>query len=129
MIPSDLFINDVFPRALVIGLFGRVGLALTARASRYGPAILPVYAAVVVVLGLLLARYSEMRFAVLFTAAFASYVVASLMLYVTVNQNANAARRRAGRNVRVPLLGHAWRLSLIVGSGAFVGLAVAFVAS
>jgi hypothetical protein len=129
MIPSDLFINDVFPRALVVGLFGGVGLALTARASRYGPAILPVYAAILCVLGFLLSRYSDMRFAVLFTAAFVGYLVASLVLYLEVNHDANAARRRAGIKARVPLMGHAWRLGLVVGSGAVVGLAVAFVAS
>ena len=40
---ANLANNPAFPRALVIGLFGGAGLALTALYSRRGPLIYPVW--------------------------------------------------------------------------------------
>src|SRR5205814_9011952 len=93
MTSADFVINPALPRLLVLGALGGVGLTLTAVYSRRGPLIFPVYAAILGTLALLLARYSDLSFAVRFTAALASFLLASSMLYVTVGVLSSRDRR------------------------------------
>ena len=48
----SVFSNPALPRAIVVGLFGGAGLALTSIYSRRGPLIYPVYAAILAALAL-----------------------------------------------------------------------------
>jgi hypothetical protein len=82
--PTDIIQNPVFPRAIVLGLFGGIGLALTATYSRRGPLIYPVYAAVLASLTLLLSRYATLGFSVRLIAALAGFCAASAVLYAAV---------------------------------------------
>jgi hypothetical protein len=134
---DDFIINPAFPRAVVIGVFGGVGLALTALYSRRGPLIYPVYAAILAALALLLARYPGLPYTQRWIAALSGFVVASAALYVTVVILADRERRRLVAAGRLPatalrgsltLGGHAWRMGLLLAIGALVSAAVAFVA-
>ena len=138
MILPELLADPAFRRAVVLGLFGGAGLALTAIYSRRGPLIYPAYAALLAALALLLARYSGMSFAGRFRAALAGFVVATAALYVTTGVLAGRERRRLvaeGRvpasalNSRLPLWGHAWRLGSLLAIGAIVSAGIAYIAS
>jgi hypothetical protein len=121
--------HHAFLRALVLGAFGGIGLALTTMYSRRGPSIFPVYAAFLAFLAVLLARYADMAFPIRLSAAMAGFVVASAIHYVTVVISANRERRRLGLTENVPFLGHLWRLSLLFIAGFIASAGVAFVAS
>ena len=137
MIIDSLLVNPALPRALVVGVFGGAGLALTAVYSRRGPMIYPVYAAVVAALALLLTRYQALTYSARLAAVLAGFCVASGVLYVAVGILAGRQRERlvdAGRlpadaaHVRVPLLGHAWRIGFL-GIGTIISAGVAFVSA
>lgn len=130
---TELLANPVVPRALIVGAFGGVGLVLTVVYSRRGPAIYPVYAALLVALTVVLSRYPAVPYPGRFGAALAGFVAASVPLYVATGLLAARARRRLqaeGRlsaDVRgVPLVGHAWRAALLlaIGVAASAGLAI-----
>lgn len=132
---ADLVSNPAFPRALVLGAFGGVGLALTTLYSRRGPLIFAPYAALLAALTVLLARYAALPYAARLAAALGGFVVASAALYVTVVVLAGRARRRLVAENRlpagalgVPLSGHAWRASLLVVVGIVLSAGVAFLA-
>src|SRR3954463_6287512 len=72
----DIIQNPAFPRAIVLGLFGGIGLALTATYSRRGPLIYPVYAAVLAAPTLLLARYASLPYDARVVAALAGFCAA-----------------------------------------------------
>jgi hypothetical protein len=57
---TDLIADPLVVRAAAVGAFGGVGLALTSIYSRRGPLIFPGYAALLVVLALLLAIIREL---------------------------------------------------------------------
>jgi hypothetical protein len=131
---KDLFANPLALRAAVVGVFGGIGLLLTSIYSRRGPLIYPVYAALLAALTMLLARYSEMSFGDRFAAALVGFTVASLMAYITVGilakrvRDADVAEGRLPPDAKgVSLLGHAWRWVALLGIGAIVSTAVAFV--
>ena len=138
MSATEFIANPAFPRALVVGAFGGVGLVLTAMYSRRGPLVFAPYAAFLAALTLLLARYPGLTYGVRFVAGLGSFLVASAALYVATGVLADRSRRRLvaeGRlpetalYYRLPLWGHVWRLGLLVGIGAVVCGAVAFVAA
>jgi len=135
---SSLVVNLAFPRAVVVGVFGGAGLALTAVYSRRGPMIYPVYAATMAALALLLARYQALEFAPRLAAALVGFCIASAVLYVTVGVLADRQRQRLVAAGRLPaatlgehlsLLGHAWRITALVGVGAVVSAGVAFLSA
>jgi hypothetical protein len=138
VIVPDLLAHPAFPRALVLGLVGGAGLALTAIYSRRGPLIYPVYAALLASLALLLGRYADMSFPERFGAVWGGFLVASAALYLTVSILSDRHRRRLvaeGRlpasalESRLPLRGHAWRLGLLLVVGAIASAGVAYVVS
>lgn len=122
---ASVLLNPLFPRAVVIGGFGAVGLALTVIYSRRGPLILPVYAAVLGALALPLARYAELPYATRVIAALAGFGVASAGLYVASYRMAELNRRQlvaedrlpeSALSARISVAGHAWRIGfLLVG--------------
>ena len=134
---EELLSNPALPRAIVVGLFGGVGLACTTVFSRRGPLVLPVYAALLGALALLLARYEALTYGARVVAALAGFVTASLLLYVAAGYGAREDRRRLQRAGRLPPgplpgvspLGHAWRLGLLLAVGAVASAGVAFVAA
>ena len=138
MTPPDLVTNPAFSRAIVIGLFGGAGLALTVLYSRRGPLIYPVYAVILAALAVLLARYPDLRYAERFATALAGFLVASAALYIMSLILSGAHRRRLvaqGRlpesalHRRLPLLGHAWRLGFLAAVGSIVCAGLAFIAA
>jgi hypothetical protein len=132
---ANLVSNPAFSRALVVGAFGGVGLALTMLYSRRGPLIFAPYAALLAALTVLLARYAALPYAARLAAALAGFLVASAILYVTAAVLAERARRRLiaenrlpASALRVPLSGHAWRAGLLLIVGTVLSAGVAFLA-
>lgn len=136
MIAIELLANPALPRAVVVGVFGGAGLALTTIYSRRGPLIYPAYATLLAALALLLARYDTLALSERFAAALAGFVVASVALYVTVLILSNRQRRQLvseGRllasSVRLPLSGHAWRLAFLLAIGVITSAGIAYITS
>src|SRR5262245_13393323 len=132
-----MLMNPLLPRAIVLGIFGGVALALTPMFTRRGPMIFPVYAALLVALGFQAARYPTVTYAARAVAIFAGYCVASLALYIASGVLADRDRRRLvdeGRlpasalAVRISFMGHAWRLGAVAGVGLALSAGVAFLA-
>jgi len=137
VIDTSIVTNALFPRAIVLGVFGGIGLALTPMFTRRGPMILPAYAALLAALALLAARYAVLPYRDRAFAIFTAYGVASLALYVATGILAHRDRRRSveqGRlptsalAVRVSIIGHLWRLSALAAVGLVLSTAVAFIA-
>jgi hypothetical protein len=133
---TDLISNPLVARALVVGIFGGLGLSLTSIYSRRGPMILPVYAALLAALAFLLARHSQLPYAVRVTAALVGLATATLMLYITVGVLANRQRRALVADGQLPrsaggvsLFGHVWLWTLLLGAGAIVSAALAFISA
>lgn len=126
---SELVTHPAFARAVVLGAFGGIGLALTTMYSRRGPLIFPVYAAFLGSLAVLLARYEDMAFPIRLSAAMAGFVVAAAVHYGTVVISANRERRRMGLTQNVPFLGHLWRLAFLFIAGFIASAGVAFIVS
>jgi hypothetical protein len=138
MITESLIANPLFPRAIVIGLFGAAGLALTALYSRRGPMIFPVYAAYLAALAVVSARFAALPFAVRFAALLVSFCIASAGLSVTADHVARRGRQRlvaegrlptAALSYRVSFGGYVARAGFLVTIGAVVSAGVAFVAA
>ena len=98
--------------------------------------IYPVYAALLAALALLLARYAQLGYAVRMSAALVGFATATLMSYMTVGILAKQQRevlvaegrlRPGARGVSV--LGHVWRWAFLLGIGAIVSAAIAFVSA
>src|SRR3954468_13373091 len=129
---AETLTNPAATRAIVIGLFGGAGLALATIYSRRGPLIYPVYASILAALALLLSRFAGLSFADRFAAALLGFIVASVILTITVARLARLNRERlvkSGRlspsaiRVHCSMLGYAWRLAflLVVGSVVSAG--------
>jgi hypothetical protein len=136
MTGASILANPALLRAVVIGAFGGTGLALTAIYSRRGPLIYPVYATILAALALLLARYPALTYVARLTAALTGFGVASAALYFTTGVLADRQRRRLVAQGRLPpaalhyhlsVLGHAWRIGMLVAIGTLVSAGVAFV--
>jgi hypothetical protein len=133
---TDFILNPALPRAVVLGLFGGIGLALTSIYSRRGPLIYPVYAAVLASLTLLLSRYAALSFSVRLVAALAGFCAASLVSYIAVGILAQRDRellvasgqlRENARNYKTSVLGHAWRWGFLLAVGTIASAGVAFI--
>ena len=74
-VPTSSFLETLL-RALAIGAFGGAGLILTQLYSRRGPAVFPVYSALVVLLGAFLVRASPLGFLRLFIVSFLALMLA-----------------------------------------------------
>jgi hypothetical protein len=107
--------------ALALGAFGGATLVLSAMFFTPGKYLLIPYA--LVVLGSLVAIRAEgmAAFSERFLTGLVAFVLSSLALYVSVALSPAVAR--------VGVLGHAWRLGLLVGLGALISLATARVAA
>jgi hypothetical protein len=135
-IMRDLISNPLVLRAVVVGVFGGVGLSLTSIYSRRGPLIYPVYAALLAALAMVLARRSQMAYDVRVLAALVGFTTASLILYVTVGILAGRQRAALVAEGRlkpgakgVSLLGHVWRWGFLLSIGGIVSAALAFVSA
>jgi hypothetical protein len=124
-------------RAAVIGAFGGAGLALTATYSRRGPMIYPVYASILAALAVLLSRYPDLPYLGRVLAALIGFCIATAAAYAAVGILARRARRRLVAKGRLPasalhfrlsIVGHAWRIGLLLAIGTIVSAGVAFVA-
>lgn len=118
------------------GPFGGAGLVLTMIYSRRGPLIFPVYAALLAALALLIAQYSSVSYPGRFGAALAGFLVASGVAYAATMVLAGRERERMQQEGRLPgrargvsVLGHCWRLGVLVALGVIVSAGVAFVAA
>jgi hypothetical protein len=129
MITTDF--AAVLSRALVVSVFGGVGLILTQVYSRRGPLIFPVYAAICAALTWSLARAPNPPFTSRFVIALTSTLLATAMAFVATLVLAARARRKlveSGRQFapgRVP----AWGLPLILLILVAVSAGVAHVAT
>jgi hypothetical protein len=132
-----ILLNPALARAAVIGAFGGAGLALTATYSRRGPLIYPVYAAILAALAILLSRYPDLPYLGRVLAAFVGFCVATAAAYVAVGLLSRRARRRLVASGRLPatalqfrlsIVGHAWRIALLLVIGTIVSAGIAFVA-
>jgi hypothetical protein len=133
---NDLIANPLVARALVVGIFGGIGLSLTSIYSRRGPMIYPAYAALLVALALLLARHSQAPYFVRVAAALVGFVTATAISYATVGVLAQRHRDVLVAQGRLPrdaggvsLVGHVWRWALLLSAGAVVSVALAFVSA
>ena len=138
MVDTAIVTNPLLPRAIVLGIFGGIALALTPMFTRRGPMILPVYAALLVALAFLAARYATLSYGARALAIFTAYCVASLALYLATVILSDRDRRRSVVQGRLPasalafrlsLFGHAWRLAALAGVGFVLSAAVAFIAA
>lgn len=138
MTPTEVITTPLLMRALVLGLFGGAGLALTAIYSRRGPLIYPVYAAFLAALGLLLARHAALAFATRAASALSAFLIASAVLYVTVAILARDQRRRlvaegelreSALHAHLSIWGHIWRMGFLAIVGGVVSSALAFISS
>jgi hypothetical protein len=118
-------------RALVIGLFGGAGLVLTQLYSRRGPLIYPVYAAILFVLALSLARTPSLGFAARLLVAFAAVMLSTLAALVATIILGNRQRQRLRESGRPLAPGRAplWGFPLILLVLVIASAGVAFVSS
>jgi hypothetical protein len=122
-------------RALVVGAFGGIGLALTVTYSRRGPLIYPVFAALLAALALLLSRYATLPYSARFAAALAGFVTACVPFYAATLASAARSRRRAIARGRLPAgahgpaaAAHLGPAGLLMCAGAIVSAGIAFIA-
>ena len=124
MTPLEVITSPVLECALVLGVLGGAGLALTAIYSRRGPSILPVYAALLADVAVLLAKHPGLSFEARVATALSAFLIASAMLYVVASVLATEQRRRLVAEGRLNTLhahlspwGHLWRLGLLAVVG------------
>ena len=91
-------------RTLVVGVFGGAGLVLTHLYTRRGPMIYPVYAAILLALGLVSARFSWLPYLAHLVGNLVAMFTASAILLVAVihRSNIERARLRAAGRTLVP---------------------------
>ena len=135
---TSIVLNHVIAQAAVLGMFGGVGLALTAAYSRRGPLIYPVYAVILAALAVLLTRYASLSFWERGGAALVGFSLASAGLYIATGVLARGSRRRLVRQGRLPasalayrvsLSGHVWRIAVLLALGTVASAGVAFLST
>jgi len=117
---SSIFQNPLQLRALVLGAVTGSALVLIAAFSSRGPLMFVPYAAMFSALAPLLARYRSESFSSRTGAAFGAFLVATMISYLYIRLVANPG---------VPSISSVGlaRFALVVGSGALLAAAVAFV--
>ena len=133
---SELFLNPLLPRAIVLGVFGGIALILTITYSRRGPLVYISYAAMAVAMALLVARHATLSFSVKTTAAFAAFFVATLLASFAVAVLGERQRERLRREKRLALdspglstWGQLWRLGSVMLAGLVGAMGIVFMAS
>ena len=118
-------------RALVIGVFGGAGLVLTQMYSRRGPLIYPVYAAILFVLGLSLARTASLGFGARVLVAFAAVLLSTLFAVVAAIVLGNRQRRLLRESGRQLAAGGApvWGFPLILLALIAASAGVAYIST
>jgi len=104
---------------LGLGLLGGGALITTVWATTRGPMVLLPYAAFVVVTAVYLRIERVQPFVRRFNLALGAFMMATVILYLFIGLVA------AKTLLIIPLLGHAWRLGLMLVIGAVVSAAVA----
>jgi len=104
---------------LSLGLLGGAALIATVSVSTRGPLIYIPYAAIVVTSALYLRFERVQPFAMRFGLALGAFMVATLLLYLFIGFF------HAKTLFVIPLLGHAWRLGLMLLMGSALSAAVA----
>ena len=117
---SSIFQNPLQLRALVLGAVTGSALVLVAVFSSRGPLMFVPYAAMFSALAPLLARYRSESFLSRTGAAFGAFLVATMISYLYIRLVANPGVPS------ISIVGLA-RFALVVGSGALLAAAVAFV--
>jgi hypothetical protein len=112
--------NPLQHRAWILGALTGAALVLVAVFSTRGPLMFVPYAAMFCALAPLLARYRSEPFVTRTGAAFGAFLVATLISYLYIRRFANPGVPT------ISLIGLA-RLVLVLGSGALLAAAVAFV--
>jgi hypothetical protein len=105
----------------IVGLSGGIALVSVLELSRRGQTIYVPYTLLVLVLtaiaGLSTGLQRWLRFGLVFTG----FMVASLVLYLYIILTDNSSASS------ISILGHAWRLAILVGVGSILAAAAAFV--
>ena len=102
-----------------LGLLGGAALITTISLTNRGPAIYLPYAAIVLASGAFL-RVEEVRpFNKRFALSLGVFMVATILLYLFIGI------AQAKTLFVIPLLGHAWRIGLVLVIGALLSAAVA----
>ncbi len=134
--PHELLLNAAFPRAIVLGLLGGAALVLTVTYSRRGPMIYLPYAALLVAMGLLLSRYSQLPYTARFAAALAALLIATVPLYVAVAILSARGREELCREGRLPphtegssMWARTLRVAFLLLLGVIASAGVAYVAA
>ena len=122
-------LTDVMISALVMGIFGGVGLTLMHAYTRRGPVLYIVYAALLLSTALMLSQYDALPFAVRFLAVLCTLMVASLFLFVRVAMRSSRRERMRVREGKPPLTVTRpwWGMPTVVGALAAVSAGVALV--
>jgi len=118
-------------RTLVVGVFGGAGLVLTQMYSRRGPLIFPVYAAILVSIALVSARFGDLPYPAHLAAALTGMVVATAMALAAVLVLGARERQKIRESGRPMAPGGApwWGFPLIILTIVAASAAVAFVSS
>lgn len=128
MFESILRFNPALPSALIVGLFGGVGLVLVRVYTRKGPLVFPVYAAMLFSLALLLSRYDALRLVPRIVAALAALALATSIAFVSVL--ILASRERRLHTGGLPVRGMPrWGLPLVCVLLLLASIGVAYVAA
>src|SRR6266545_3056638 len=103
-------------RTFVVGVFGGAGLVLTLSYSRRGPLIYPVYAAILLSIALVSARFRDLPYAAHLTGALTGMFVATAMTLVAVLIRGERERQRIRESGRQMVPGGApwWGFPLIL---------------
>ena len=111
------------PLALALGALGGAALIVTMMLSTRGPLIFVPYAALVLgsLVAVRLAGWPE--FSRRFAAAFGAFMVATLVLYVSIGWFLGGASV-----FEISVLGHAWRIGFMALIGGVLSGAVAYLA-
>ena len=113
--------RPILPRALVLGALCGAALVLVGVFSSRGPLIFFPYAGLFIALAALVAHHRKEPFVLRFGACLLSFTLATLItwLYIVVFVNPPA--------LHAPVLQSAWHLGVVLGVGAVLSAAVAYV--
>ena len=133
---SEIFINPLLPRALVLGAFAGIALILTISFSRQGPLVFIPYAALALAMAFLMVRHDTFSFGARTIASFSAFVVATLFAYCAaaiLGARARERLRRKGRlgddRSRLSPWGRAWRMGALGLAGLVAAVGIVFVAA
>jgi hypothetical protein len=127
MAPLTVELAGVMMRAIVMGVFGGIGLILMHALARRAFIVYLMYAALLLSTALMLGQFDSLPFAVRFSAVLISVTVASFLFYVRVAiRSARAAQRRLLEGKPpIPVDRPWWGFPFVVGALAAVSGGVA----